>query len=66
MAECFGSLDSDKGMIRTSTLRLMLTAMGERMTDAQMEEVIRGVHAGDSGEINVNDLMRHITSLDDV
>jgi len=45
--------------------QFLLTVMGEKMSDAMMGEVLRGFPVGESGEFNVAELMRHLTSLDD-
>lgn len=46
------------GMIKVAELRHLLTTLGERLTDEEVNQLIAG--QGEQGQINIADFVQHI------
>lgn len=59
----FQVFDKDRnGFIGAGELRYVLTQLGEKMSDAEVEELLKGVQIGADGNINYESFVRTILS----
>jgi len=57
----FAVFDRDgNGLISAGELRYVLTSLGEKLTDKDVDELLRGVETDKDGFINYSDFVKHV------